>query len=241
MPIISLFSAWSPVTILQWLGAIVLILISLFIIGGFIYAITDKIIQKPPASIDISEMPLLRPVPIPTKNRSIFMRILVWLYDVRKWELAADWEYQLNPENRIILPQGFRFDGASIPRVLWTFLSPVGLLFIPGLIHDYGYRYRQLWKIDKHRNEAVPYMEGENKTHWDRLFWMVGRQVNGTKFINLAAFLAVYLAGYGAWMKNRKREEQEYLSRPVINRGRNVEEEKGLIFDFGRSLKTAIQ
>jgi hypothetical protein len=65
---------------------------------------------------------------------------------------------------------------------------------------------------------AVPYMEGEDKAQWDQLFWRVGKQVNGTKIINLFAFLAVYLAGYGAWKSNRKREEQEPISCPVINR-----------------------
>jgi hypothetical protein len=66
--------------------------------------------------------------------------------------------------------EGFQFDGASIPRVLWAFLNPIGLLLIPGLIHDYGYRHRQLWIIDEDSMEAVPYMEGEDKAQWDQLF-----------------------------------------------------------------------
>ena len=168
------------------------------------------------------------------------MRILVWIYDVRKWELAADWEYQLSPRNRIILPEGFRFDGASIPRVLWAFLNPVGLLLIPGLIHDYGYRHKQLWKIDGDRKEIVPYMKGQNKAYWDRLFWIVGNQVNGTKTINFVAFLAVYLAGYGAWKKNRKREEKEYISLPVIDRRRGENKDKAPNLDFMRNREMVI-
>jgi hypothetical protein len=170
MPITSLLQSWIPLAVIQEFGAIVVLLLLLFVIGGIIYAITIKNTKKPPTSVSFSEMPLLRPVPIPTKNRSFFMRILVWIYDVRKWELAANWEYQLNPEDRIILPEGFQFDGASIPRVLWAFLNPIGLLLIPGLIHDYGYRHRQLWIIDEDSMEAVPYMEGEDKAQWDQLF-----------------------------------------------------------------------
>jgi hypothetical protein len=218
MPITSLLQSWIPLFVIQEFGAIVVLLLLLFIIGAIIYAITNKITMKPPTSVNLSQMPLLRPVPIPTKNRSFFMRILVWIYDVRKWELAENWEYQLNPGERIIIPEGFQFDGASIPRVLWAFLNPIGLLLIPGLIHDYGYRYEQLWKIDESSMEPVSYMKGENKTQWDQLFWRVGKQVNGTKIINLLAFLAVYLGGYGAWKNNRKRAEQEPISRPVINR-----------------------
>ena len=134
---------------------------------------------------------------------------------MRRWELAENWEYKLSPEDRIILPKGFRFDGASIPRVLWAFLNPIGLLLIPGLIHDYGYRYRQLWKIDEDRN-VVPYKKGQKKTDWDRLFLSVGRQVNGTRIINLVAFLAVYLGGYFAWKKNRKGKESEDIRPPLV-------------------------
>ncbi len=213
MSIANLLQPWIPLIVIHEVGAIVVILVLLFIIGGIIFATTNKIKKKPSAAIDLSKMPLLRPVPIPTKNRSFFMRILVWIYDVRKWELAANWEYELSPGNRIILPEGFRFDGASIPRVLWAFLNPIGLLLIPGLIHDYGYRHKQLWKIDEDRNEVVSYEEGQQKkTYWDRLFRRVGKQVNGTRIINLVAFLAVYFGGYGAWRNNRKREENEHKS-----------------------------
>jgi hypothetical protein len=43
----------------------------------------------------------------------------------------------LKDGTEIILPADFELDGASIPRIFWGILSPVGLLLIPGLIHDY--------------------------------------------------------------------------------------------------------
>ncbi len=152
-------------------------------------------------------MPVLRPVPIATKNRSFFARIRVWLYEVRKWELVENWEYQLEENTRIILHKGFKFDGASIPRPLWSLLNPIGLLLIPGLIHDYGYRYQHLWRIDR-ANQVVKHMKDEKKGDWDRLFWRVGRQVNGTWVISLFAFLAVFLCGRVSWCSNRKKNEQ---------------------------------
>ncbi len=200
--------------IIDVVGVIVVLLFSLYIIGGVIYAATKRVLKKPSTALCLGEMPLLRPLPIPTKNRCFFMRLLVWIYDVRKRELAANWEYKLSSGDRIILPKGFRFDGASIPRPLWAFLNPSGLLLVPGLIHDYGYRYKQLWKIDKARNTVSPYKEGQKKTAWDQLLLDVGKQVNGTRIINLAAFLAVYLLGYFAWRKSRKKNEGS--SRPVV-------------------------
>ena len=69
------------------------------------------------------------------------MRLLVWIFEVRKWELMENWYFTLNDDVQIVINKGFVFDGASIPRPLWAFLSPVGLLLIPGLIHDYGYKF----------------------------------------------------------------------------------------------------
>ena len=46
----------------------------------------------------------------------------------------------MNGKN-FIIPKGFKFDGASVPKFLGQFLSPVGVLLIGGLIHDYGYKY----------------------------------------------------------------------------------------------------
>ena len=48
-----------------------------------------------------------------------------------------DFEYKINGNNYVI-PAGFKFDGASIPKFLHTFLSPVGVLLMGGLIHDYA-------------------------------------------------------------------------------------------------------
>ena len=44
---------------------------------------------------DTAGMPVLQPVRIPTKDRSLPGRVVVWLHDVRKWELAENWKYSL--------------------------------------------------------------------------------------------------------------------------------------------------
>lgn len=38
-----------------------------------------------------------------------------------------------------VVPAGFEFDGASVPRALWTFLSPAGEAFEASCVHDYFY------------------------------------------------------------------------------------------------------
>lgn len=41
---------------------------------------------------------------------------------------------------RITVPQGFRTDFASIPRVLWNLLPPTGSYGLAAVVHDYLYR-----------------------------------------------------------------------------------------------------
>ncbi len=152
------------------------------------------------------QMPELRPIPIPTKGKNIFGRIFTWVFSVRKWEVLEDWPYQLRDKTTIIIPKGFEFDGASIPRPLWAILSPVGLLLIPGLIHDYGYRYNKLLTEDKN-GQKVPYKENAGKAYWDKVFRQTGIDVNGVVIIDTIAWLALAVGGWYTWWKYRRNDD----------------------------------
>ena len=192
------------------IGIIVAAFLVVFLLLSIIYALFRK---KADPFVSPDKMPILRPIPIPTKNRCFFMRILVWFFDVRHWKLEANWCFKFDNGDEIIFPKGFIFDGASIPRPLWTFLSPVGLLLIPGLIHDYGYKYDQLWTKDE-KDQVRPYREGAGRKYWDYLFKAVGKEVNGFSFIDYLAWLAVKLGGGFAWRAHRKNNKQP--KKPII-------------------------
>ncbi len=122
-----------------------------------------------------------------------------------------NWEYPL-PDGGpgIIIPKGFIFDGASIPRPLWGVLSPIGLLLIPGLIHDFGYRYDYLWARDA--DEILyKYGKGRGQHFWDTIFRSVGKEVNGMAVIDTIAWATLALAGWWAWNGNRKRNAPELI------------------------------
>ncbi|PSU45905.1 hypothetical protein C9J12_20640 [Photobacterium frigidiphilum] len=123
-----------------------------------------------------------------------------------------NWQYTINEET-IVIPKGFVFDGASIPRPLWGILSPTGLLLVPGLIHDFGYRYDYLWAID---HDATDHNAGAGKSykkihdkagqaHWDQIFYSVGTEVNGMTTLNFLAWLALATMGRFSWDKHRNK------------------------------------
>lgn len=49
----------------------------------------------------------------------------------------------------IIIPKGFIFDGASVPKILHSLLGPTGLLLLGACPHDFGYRYHGLIVADE--------------------------------------------------------------------------------------------
>lgn len=181
-------------------GIIVTASIVLFAVLFFTY----KLLKRTAAPvIDAQGMPNLRPIPIPTRNCPRGVRVLVWFFEVRRWTLSGNWTYELKDGTQVVLPQGFDFDGASIPRIFWGILSPVGLLLVPGLIHDYGYKYDQLWQLGDD-GRVTPYKKGAGKAFWDARFLEIGKAVNGFVLINFFAWLAVALGGSGAWDGHRK-------------------------------------
>lgn len=156
------------------------------------------------------KMPKLTPLPIGTKNKTFFAQIWIWITGIRTWMLVEDWQYQVTEETRVVIPKGFIFDGASIPRPLWGILSPTGLLLIPGLIHDFGYRYDYIWAFD---SEGYVYKKHQHagQKFWDKLFFDVGEKVNEMRAINSLAWVALFFMGCIAWNANRKRNEGDIL------------------------------
>lgn len=196
--------------IFEIIGIIVAGFFAFIVILLIIYA---YFVKKSKPYVAPGNMPVLRPIPIPTRNRPVLMRILVWFFEVRRWELVDSWYFKLDNAVQIVINRGFIFDGASIPRPLWALLSPVGLLLIPGLIHDYGYKYDLLWQV-KEDGTIATYLEKSGRKHWDDLFRSVGKQVNGFSFIDTLAWSGLRLGGCFAWNKHRKKDEEP--DKPVI-------------------------
>ena len=170
------------------------ILIALIIIG-FIINLFDKKVDSR-VNFKYKDYPVMRPIRIATKGKGFFKMILMWILGTRHWEIANDFEYELNG-TKYVIPAGFKFDGASIPKFLHTFLSPVGVLLLGGLVHDYAYKYAALQP-----KKGVVLLLDQKKS--DEIFRDINIEINGFYFMNYLAYWSLRLGGFMAWNKHRK-------------------------------------
>ena len=148
-------------------------------------------------------MPWMVRLPIKTKGRPWWQQIKTWLFEPKIWVLVRDWPIVLRDGTRIVIPEGFRLDLASVPRVFWSLLVPTGLLMVQGIIHDYGYRYGQLPQ-DNGIGEIVRYCPpGAGKDYWDQLFREIGEDINGMPALDAVAWAMVKVGGQSAWDNHR--------------------------------------
>jgi len=147
------------------------------------------------------KMPAMMPLPIPTKDKGFFGAIILWILTTRKWKLVEDWVYNIDG-TQYKVPAGFVFDGASVPKYFRSWLSPMGVLLIAGLVHDYGYKHA---KLKMYNGVAT---EVNNQKYFDKLFRDIAIEINGFKLINYIAYYALRLGGFIAWRGHRKRDAE---------------------------------
>ena len=102
-------------------------------------------------------------------------------------------------QQEIMVPAGFIFDGASIPRLFWPLLAPTGILLIPAIFHDFAYGHHALMNKEGkliHRNKGHKF--------YDKMFREISLQVNGIKTPDFIAWLALQLFGGFAYDEGGK-------------------------------------
>ena len=153
-------------------------------------------------------MPEMKPITIPTAGKGFFGAIWMWLTGTRKWELTKDFTYKID-RRLYLIPKGFIFDGASIPKFLRSWLSPVGVLLIGGLVHDYGYKYETLrYSANNPTKSGSPDPTiGQKDQRWmDKTFRDINIKVNGFYALNYLAYWSLVIGGFLAWNGHRKRD-----------------------------------
>lgn len=126
------------------------------------------------------------------------------------YRLEKDYTYSwMGPDGcfrRITVPAGLIYDGASVPRLVWTIsgITPDGLIRAAALIHDWLYIWKGLLPegsyqklgLDGHWHnvDAVWPREGA-----DRIFARIMRECGVSQRRRRLAFKAVQWFGEGAW------------------------------------------
>ena len=146
-------------------------------------------------------LPSMKPVPILTRKLSFFQKRMVMLR-TRKWQIDEPDNFKLFIpflDKTLVIPNYFLFDGASIPRPFWPFLSPTGILFIPALFHDFGYRYRCFLNED-----FTLVYENENRKFFDDVFKEMSEWINNVPVAELISWGSLRLFGHFVWARYRK-------------------------------------
>ena len=172
-------------------------LVIVLIVIGAIWKVLDRDVT-PNIEFTSKGMPHMKPIAIPTKGKGFWGGLKVWLFVSRKWEIVSDYHYNIDGQD-LVIPKGFVFDGASVPKFLHTWLSPMGVLLVGGLIHDYGYKYQTL--LCKGKKKAIGM---KTQSQLDVIFRDVNIVQNGFRLINYLAYYGLKLGGFAAWNKHRK-------------------------------------
>ena len=149
------------------------------------------------------EFPLLRPCAITSRRErsTCFAR-------TRRWCVEQDWFYKLD-ESRYLIPVGFVFDGASVPRVFRSCRGPTGVLLLAALIHDWGYHHASLARCLEDgagQTSSCQYPAYQpvpmKRCEIDRIF----RDVSpGQRCMRWLSYIMVRVGGGWAWRRHRKR------------------------------------
>ena len=118
-------------------------------------------------------------------TKPLILKFLDERKDLFRFELVEAFEYHvggLDSGDVITVPAGFRTYFASVPRVLWTIVPPVGLYGKAAVVHDYLYILQ-----DRTRLEA------------DRIFLEAMEVLGVPKIQRTLMYQAVRLGGGGGW------------------------------------------
>lgn len=181
--------------------------VGVLIIIGFIINLFGVDNKEERIGFEYNVMPQLRPLKIETAGKGFWGAIWMWITGTRHWQVADDWSFTIEGE-KYIIPAGFKFDGASIPKFLHTWLSPTGVLLMGGLVHDYAYKYATLLKSGQ--KETMGTIDQKKA---DQIFRDINIEQNGFHFLNYLAYYALRIGGFVAWNGHRKRNEEPEVSK----------------------------
>lgn len=158
-------------------------------------------LQRPPNRMRALELTRatsrLEPGPICVAGDELPEVVVRWMGPGYRFELVR--EYRIVERGVCIeIPEGFVFDAASVPRIVWSAISPTELGVVAPLVHDWLYRTGgQYGALSRSQADQIflDHMKAEGVSAWRR--W--------------AAYAAVRIGGGGSW-----RDDASQTSPPAL-------------------------
>ena len=125
--------------------------------------------------------------------------------DGANWVVEKPLVYEIaDTGRRVVVPEGFVTDFASIPRPLWPIYPRTGRYQFPAVVHDFLY-----WEQSTTREDA------------DRIFLQGMKESTVAKKDRLIIFNAVRIGGSAAWNRNQE-DKKKGLPRVIPSEYRSI-------------------
>jgi len=158
--------------------------------------------MKPP----LFSEPVLSPVRFYDKEGGVLKDIFEWRFSMRHWRIREDWIFYCDYLKLWVkIPNGFVFDGASVPKALHSLINSTDSLFYGSIIHDFCYRTTQLFVCTDADYGNWTIMENISKITADELLKEVSIQADDIKFPVIASYWVLRAVGCFAWNRARER------------------------------------
>ncbi len=116
------------------------------------------------------------------------------------------WVHTDKVQRVITVPEGFLYDGASVPRLVWSLsgITPDGLIRAAALVHDFIYRHEGRLPRNSYgvllNDRYVDYSDHRwQRVDADRLFARIMREAGVPTLKRRAAYLGVRAGGWASW------------------------------------------
>ncbi len=132
-------------------------------------------------------MLVAKQLPVKEVKKKLF-GIIPYKKKILEWEIYEDLTYKDNKLGvKVTVPKGQTTDFASIPRIFWPILPPVGRYSRAAVVHDYLYRHGLFTRKD-----------------CDLIFLHAMEELNVAKWKRIVMFWAVRLFGAPAYQGKNK-------------------------------------
>lgn len=109
------------------------------------------------------------------------------------------------------IPKGTVVNGASVPKLFRSLVSPNGVLYIGSIFHDFFYESGgisiSVWETELNNMLHIPHFQISQKEA-DDLFYGINNYITGLTAIPYTAYLQLRLFGWIVWNKYRRNDNE---------------------------------